>query len=46
MAGAGGAGMALAFQWAPRSSTGQSELRAQLCPRLTGNKSPQALQLL
>lgn len=33
-----GATMALIFQWAPRSSTGQGDPRAKLCCHLTRNK--------
>lgn len=39
-AGGGGPEMALTFEWAPRSSTGRSDPRAQLCQCLTRNKSP------
>lgn len=39
-----GAAMALTFQWAPRSSTGQGGPRARLCQHLTRNKLPRELQ--
>lgn len=39
-----GAAMALTFQWAPRSSTGQGGPKPRLCQHLTRNKPPRELR--